>query len=188
MGINTLFTKYQNQILAVLINQSATEHYLSELGRILGKHPGVFLKGINSLEKQSFILSRKKGNQRLFKINRDHPLFEEIKSIVQKTEGVEGLARELVAGIKGIRVALIYGTYAKGALRFDSDIDLLVVADSDKAEDILLEEIRSAEQKLQREINYKIYSAKEFAKKRREKDPFITEILSEPYVLIKGRL
>lgn len=182
-----MFTKYQKRILAVLINQSEKEYYLSELGRVLGKHPGVFLKGINSLERQGLIFSRKKGNQRLFKINRDNPLFEEIKGIVQKTEGVEGLLRELVTKIKGISIALIYGTYAKGALRFDSDIDLLVVVSSDKAEDILLEEIGAAEHKLQREINYKIYSAKEFAKKRKEKDPFITEILSDAYFLLKGR-
>lgn len=183
-----MFTKYQKQILAVLTNQPEKEYYLSELGGVLGKHPGVFLKGINSLEKQGIILSRKKGNQRLFKINSNNPLFEEIKSIVQKTEGVEGLLQRLVDTIKGISIALIYGSYARGELRFDSDIDMLVVTSNAKAEDILLEEIGDIEQKLQREINYKIYSAKEFTKKRKEKDPFLSEILSEAYILLKGRL
>lgn len=183
-----MFTKYQKQILAVLISQPEKERYLSELGKVLGRHPGVFLKGINSLEKQGIILSRKRGNQRLFKVNSNNPLFEEIKSIVQKTEGVEGLLRGLVCGIKGISIALIYGTYARGALRSDSDIDLLVVTSDRKAEDILLEEIGSIERKLQREINYKVYSSREFAKKRKEKDPFVAEILFEAYILLKGRL
>lgn len=183
-----MFTKYQKQILVVLIDQPEREYYLSELGRILGRHPGFFSKGINSLEKQGFVLSHKRGNQRLFKINRNNPLFEEIKGVVQKTEGVEGLLRELVRDLKGIRISLIYGSYAKGTLRSDSDIDLLVVADDRKSEDILLEKVGDIEQRLQREINYKIYAAREFARKRKEKDPFIGEILSGAYVLLKGVL
>jgi predicted nucleotidyltransferase len=172
----------------VLISHSEKEYYLSELGGILDKHPGVFLKGINSLEKQGIISSRKEGNQRLFKINRKNPLFEEIKSIVRKTGGAKELLGRLVNEIKDVSIALIYGTYARDVLRADSDIDLLVVAISDKAEDILLDKLGDIEKKLQREINYKIYSKREFAKKRKENDPFIIEILSDKYILLKGIL
>ncbi|MFH1798128.1 MAG: nucleotidyltransferase domain-containing protein [Candidatus Omnitrophota bacterium] len=183
-----IFTKNQKQILAILLSQPGKEYYLSELGRILDKFPGVFLKGVNALERQGVILSRKRGNQRLLKINCEHPLFKEIKGIVQKTEGVKGLLGKLVSEIKDISIAIIYGTYAKDALRPDSDIDLLVVADAEKAEDILLDKLADMEQKVQREINYKIYSRIDFSVKIKEKDPFITEILSGKYILLKGVL
>lgn len=183
-----IFTKNQTKILVVLISHSEREYYLSELGEILGKLPGVFQKGINSLERQGVVLSRKKGNQRLCRINCDNPLFNEIKSIMQKTEGARGLLSRLVNGIKDVRIALLYGTYAKDALRADSDIDLLIVVSSDAAEDILLDKLGDIEKKLQRDINYKIYSKEEFFKKRKENDPFVTEVLSDKYILLKGAL
>lgn len=183
-----MFTDNQIQILAILTNHPTKEYYLSELGMILKKHPGIFQKGINSLEKRGLIVSRRRGNQRLFKINQAHPLFPEIKGIAQKTKGIEGMLETAVKDIKGISIALIYGSYAEGRMRPDSDVDILVVATDPRAEDVLLEKIDSIEQKLQREINYKIYEKKEFEKKIKGKDPFLEELLSDKYILLKGRL
>ncbi|MFH0948365.1 MAG: ArsR family transcriptional regulator [Elusimicrobiota bacterium] len=182
-----MYTDNQTQILATLTSHLDKEYYLSELGEILQKHPGVFQRGINSLERQGIIISHKKGNQRLFSINKKHPLFNEIKAIIQKTMGAEGLLRKKVLEIKEISIALIYGTYARDKMRSDSDIDILIVGDI-RVEDILLKKIEKIEKKLQREINYKLYSKIEFVKKRKTKDPFLEEILSDRYILLKGTI
>ena len=50
-----MFTPYQSHILLILSESPETEYYLSELGGMLGKHPGVFQRGVNSLEKQGWI-------------------------------------------------------------------------------------------------------------------------------------
>ena len=180
-----MFTGNQLQILAALVSHPEAEFFMSELGEVLGKRPGVFQRGINALERQGYVTSRKRGNQRLFKINGHHPLSEEIKSIVQKTAGVEGLLRTLVEGIHDVRLALIYGSYAKDSMRSDSDIDLLVVCGAHRSEDILLEKIPPLERKLQREINYKFYLTDEF-RKRRADDPFLGEVLGGRHILLKG--
>jgi len=182
-----MFTANQLQVLAALVNRPDTEFFMSELGDVLGKRPGVFQRGINALERQGFVVSRKRGNQRLFRINDRHPLFDEVKGIVQKTSGVEGLLRSLVDGIADISIALIYGSYAKDRMRPDSDIDLLVVADTPRAEDILLKKVPALERKVQREVNYKLYRAEEF-RKRRPADPFLGEVLRGKYILLKGTL
>jgi len=176
-----MFSDNQLQILSILINHPEQEYYLSEIGEILCKKPGIFQRGINSLELQEYITSRKKGNQRLFKINKDHPFFDEIKSIVKKTNGAEPLLYNAIKNISGIHLAHIYGSYAKNKLRADSDIDLLLVATS-KAEDELLNKLPEIEKRLQREVNYKRYSKKEFAEKLEKKDPFLKEILSNKYI------
>ncbi|MFH0839970.1 MAG: winged helix-turn-helix domain-containing protein [Candidatus Omnitrophota bacterium] len=94
-----MFTDNQIQILAILTSHPAAEYYLSELGVALNKHPGTFQRGLNSLERRGLVLSHKKGNQRLFKINQTHPLFPEIKSIAQKTKGAAGLLKRVVKNI-----------------------------------------------------------------------------------------
>ena len=182
-----MFTDAQIQILSILVSRPDLEYNLSEIGRILGKPPGVFQRSVLSLEKQGLILSRKRGNQRLLKFNKNYIFFNEVKSIIQKTKGAEGLLGKLVNGIKQVSIALIYGSYAKDALRPDSDIDLLIVADP-KMENRFLAALEKIEKKIQREVNYKLYSEKEFDQKRGADDPFLQEILSDKYILLKGKI
>jgi predicted nucleotidyltransferase len=183
----SLFTKTQAEILALLFAHQGEEYYLSQIGEVLGKQPGVFQRGINALERDGIIKSRKKGNQRLFSINKGYVLLNEVQGIVNKTSGVEGALREFVHGIDKIEIALIFGSFAKNALRADSDIDLLIVIDSPEIEDKLIGRLAGIEHKLQREINYKIYTYKEFQRKRIKKDPFLEEILNDRYILLKGK-
>jgi predicted nucleotidyltransferase len=178
-----MFTETQSKILALLVNQPDKEYYMSEIGRVLNKKPGVFQKGLNSLEKQNIITSRKIGGTKFVKINKEYPLFSEIKSIIQKTSGTEGLLRNILK-IKGVLKAYIYGSYAKDRLRPDSDIDLIVVVTTPKIDDLLVEAISKAEQYVQREINYKLYSKKEFREKLESNNPFLEEVFSDKYITL----
>ncbi len=56
---------------------------MSELGRVLGKAPGVFQRGLNALEESGFVVSRREANLRLLQVNRSHPHYEAITAIVR---------------------------------------------------------------------------------------------------------
>ena len=182
-----MYTENQIKILAILINQPIKEYYLSELSKIVGKKPGVLQKGLNALERDGLISSRRDGNRRLFRINQDYPLLKEIKSIIQKTAGVEGSLKHLVESTSGINIALIFGSYAKNVMQVNSDIDVLLVGDSN-AEDKFLKGIAHIEKIIQREINYRFYSKDEFKEKFSKNDPFLLEILSDKNILLKGKI
>ena len=183
-----MFTDNQFRILAALTSHKDREYYMSELGEVLGKHPGVFQRGLNSLESQGYVTSRKYGNQRLFRINVNHPLFNEIRSIASKTQGIEGLLKSAIDKLSGIVVALIYGSYAKNKMRADSDIDLLVVCKSRDSEDRLVSKLSAIERRVQRDVNCKVYLVREFRRKQRSRDPFLEEVLRGKYILLKGSL
>ncbi len=183
-----MFGSKQTLILAILSENPQKEYYLQELGRLVGKKPGVFQIGLNSLERQGWVLSRKQGTLRLFKINDQHPLYKEIKSFVRKTVGVEAQLKKILNNIEGIQKALIYGSYAKGGMRLDSDVDVLVVVSNNKAEDKLVNKLTQLEKTLGREINYKLYNEKDFKQRRKDKDPFLAEVLSDKYLLLKGTI
>ena len=183
-----MFTENQSIILAILSENPQREYYLQELGRMIGKKPGVFQRGLNSLEKQGWIVSRRQGSLRLFRINEQHPLHKEIKSITRKTVGVEAELKRVVNGVEAIKMALIYGSYAKDSMRAASDVDLLVVSDDLKAEDVLVNELSRVEKVLGREINYKLYNVKNFRQRRKNKDPFLMEVLSDQHIVLKGNL
>ncbi len=183
-----MFTRNQLQILALMFGRPEKEFYLSELGRALGKPPGVFQRGINSLEKQGIVASRRYGNQRLFRVDPAYPFSREIRKMVMKTAGVEGLLRELAEEMRAIRFAVIYGSYARDSVRPDSDIDVLIVADDAGLEKALLTKLPRLETRIQREINYKLYTVAEFRRKRKKRDAFLDRVLASRRILLKDTL
>jgi len=156
------------------------------LASILREDPGNLSKELSRLEKGGIFIAETKGNQKHFYLNKQYPLYNEIKSILFKTVGVKGRLKGIIENIKGIQLAFIYGSYAANKENASSDVDLLIVGKPSEEE--LLKKIESAEQVLGREINYNIYPTAEFKEKRRKSDNFITNILKRPKIILKGNL
>jgi predicted nucleotidyltransferase len=180
------FKKNQLDVLRLLVSQPDRSFFFSEIGEAIGKHPGVFQRGINALERDGFVISFKRGNQRVFQINVNNPIFTDLKSIIEKTVGAEKLLRDVCNNHPGIITALIYGSYARDVMRPDSDIDLLVVVADNEVENVLIKELAAIEKKIRRPINYKAYSKPDFQAKKRKADPFLSEVLKQKFILLKG--
>ncbi len=60
----------------------------------------------------------------------EDPLFEPIETMLSRTVGVEAELRG-VCERDGVQAAVIFGSWAGGSRRPDSDIDVLVVGDAD---------------------------------------------------------
>lgn len=131
-------------------------------------------------------MSEKSGLQKYFVINKNHALYEEFKSTIFKTIGIQGSLREIIGRFSGIEIAFIYGSYAKGEEKTSSDIDLIVVGLPDRKQ--FTSEIRKLEDKLQREINFNIYTREEFQKKRQEKGSFLAQVVKGKKIILKGSL
>ena len=91
---------------------------------------------------------------------------------------------EALQKIKGVEIAFIYGSYAKGNEKASSDIDLCIIGTIN--EDILVRRINELEKSIKREINYTLYMKKEFTEKRRKKDSFILDLISNPKIILMG--
>ena len=160
--------------------------YVREAASLLKEDAGNLCKELAGLEKIGVFTSKVRGRQKYFSLNRQYPLYKELESVVFKTIGVKGRLKELVDAVEGVRAALIYGSFAQGRQNALSDIDLLIIGKLD--EDNLMEKIDNLEKLLHREINYNIYSEKEFKEKLKRKDIFVMNILKRPKVFLKGNL
>ena len=78
----------------------------------------------------------------------------------------------------------MYGSIAREEEQNHSDIDLMVIGSISTAD--LLPMLRRLEQSFGREINVTRYSEKEFSQKIRNKDHFLSSVLKEKVVMIKG--
>lgn len=180
-----LLSPNQLLILRVLYTNPTRSFYMHELGEILGKKPGVFQRTLNGLAEEGFVYSVFRANARFFKANTDHPLYPELKKIVAKTSGAEGMLRHLMEKLRDVKMALMYGSFAKGTQQAASDIDILIVG-KPTVENKFLKEIPRLEKSLQREVNYKLYSKEEFRKRKKSGDEFLEEVLGDKYTVLKG--
>lgn len=178
------FTKNQTLILKIFFEDPNKSYYLRELGRMIKKQPGVFQRDINKLVENGILISEYRAKSRFFKLNKKHPLYNELKGIFFKTVGAEGRLREILKNIKNIKIAFIFGSYAKGKEDSFSDIDLMIIGKPD--EDKLISEIIKVEKELNREINYHIFSPTDWKKKLKERDSFLENILSQPKIFLIG--
>ncbi len=183
--MKSFLTKNQSLLLRLFYTNPKKSFYMQEIGKIIGKKPGVFQRMLNTLVEEGLLKSEYRANARYFQANTDNPLYPEFRKIIAKSAGVETSLRDLVEQIKDIKIAILYGSFAKGTDRKDSDIDLLIVG-KPKAEDKLLKKLPILEKEMQREINYKLYSEKEFSKKRKESDVFLEEVLNDKNIVLKG--
>ena len=180
-----LLSPNQQRLLGLFYTNPERSFYMQEVGRILRKQPGVFQRTLNALVDAGWLISEYRGHARFFRANTHHSLYPELKRIVAKTSGAEGVLRTLVARLPAVKLALVYGSFAKGKEREGSDIDLLVVGNP-HAEGRLLRAIGRLEKSLQREINYKLYSEREYRARRAKRDAFLQEILSDTVLVLKG--
>ncbi len=160
--------------------------YLRQAAAFLGEDPGNLSKELAHLENMGIFRSAMSGKQKYYSLNKQYPLFNELKSIIFKTIGVEGALKEMVASLPGVKKAFIYGSFAREEENAKSDIDVLLVGNFN--EDELIERLSPLENKLQREINYTIFSPQEFAQKIKKKGSFLSEVLKTKLIFLKGQL
>jgi predicted nucleotidyltransferase/predicted transcriptional regulator with HTH domain len=180
-------SRLRNKILLHFFTNPDDEKYLREIAIILGEDPGNLSKEMSKLGKEGIFLSTDRGKQKYFSLNKKYPLFEELKSIIFKTIGIQGSLYKIVNEVVGIIFAFIYGSFAKNEESALSDIDLCLIIDIGYFnENIFLEKINDLENRISREINYIYYSEKEWYRMVKEKDSFILSILDNQKIMLKG--
>ena len=177
-------SKTREKILRLFFSDLAKKYYLRELERILDVPVGNIRRELLSLKKSSIFKSEKIGNQVYYSVNKQSPIFEEFKRIISKTIGMEGLIKDALKNIEEIKAAFIFGSFAKEKEDSLSDIDLMIIGNPD--EDILISKISSVEEKLKREINYNIFSLKDFEKGLKKKEVFLEGIVANSKLFIIG--
>jgi len=178
-------SKLRQKIYSYFFTNPEQSLYVRELARLLKEDPSNLAKELKKLEKEGIFISKIRGKEKYYSLNKSYPLYEELKKIIFKTIGVEGNLKEALLKIEGIKSAFIFGSYAKGKEIATSDIDLFIIGIPDENE--LIKQINNLERKLNREINYYIYPEKELQKKIKEKDSFVKSVILGSKIILVGK-
>jgi len=151
---------------------------------MLGYSAGSIRRELLRFQKDSLFNTQKLGNLLYYSLNTKHSLYEELRSIVSKTVGVEGSLRKILSSIKQIKISFIYGSFASKRQKSASDIDIMIIGNPEISN--LNEKIARLEKKLKREINTTIYSWEEYRAKKKDKAGFLLDLLKNPKIMLIG--
>ncbi len=172
------------EILSTFFMNPERELYLREVARLTGEDYKNVSMELRNLEEIGLMSSRNEGNLKYFRLNKEFVIYEELKSIFIKTRGAVGILREAVSTKRDIDYAFIYGSFATGEERAESDIDVMVIGGISLEEVLAL--IRGPEEKLSREINVSLYGLQEIRKRVKDRDPFIMGVLEGSTIMLAG--
>lgn len=177
-------SKTRVKILKLLILNPTKEFYLREIQRRTEENVTSIRRELNNLEEASLVKKRVDGIQKYYKINKNSPVYEELKKLVLKTAALNEVLKNNMKDVGTVKYALIYGSFAKGDETESSDIDLLIIGDV--KENLLIRKISKVERELGREINYVLWSEKEFFKKIKERNHLLIDIIKNPFICLIG--
>ena len=186
--LQKLFTsRTRVKLLTLFMMNPGREMYVREIARNTKENINAIRRELANLEGIGLLKSERRGNSKYYIVNKKMPIYDELASIILKTEGV---AKELQESLIAMNVekAFVYGSFANRKAGMDSDIDVFIIGDEDVNEDELIIKIRELEKKLSREINYVLFTAKEFEERRKSRDPFVLNVLREPKIMLIGDL
>ena len=183
--MDLLFPGARQRVLAILMLQPEADFHLRELARLTGSHAGTLARELDKLTQAGLLLRHEQGNQVRYRARIDHPLFSDLAALFRKTHGIVPALREALAPLgNGVRLALVFGSVARGTPTAASDVDLLVLGTVGFVD--LVQALFPLHAALGREVNPVLYTSGEFAGRVASGDAFAREILAKPQLFVKG--
>lgn len=172
------------QIISLFTDSFDGEYYIREVGKLLKISPRTAQLILEDLENKGILESKVRGKIKSYKLRvnevskRYLVLVEQYKSIAFMEQNL--LVKEVIEKISPFidGIGIVFGSYAKGISKKESDLDIFVAGDYKK------EEVKKVSRNLGIEISMKCYPMKDF-EKNMGRDILLNEVLKN-HIVFKG--
>src|SRR5438093_5230660 len=100
----------------------AASGHVRAIARQIGRDPGAVSRELRRLEEQGLVVAESVGRSRVYRTAPSSRAGRELRTVIQRTLGVESGIRQALTDLQGIDEAFIFGSYAAGSERAGSDV------------------------------------------------------------------
>jgi len=173
---DVLFGQIRGGVLALLYGSADKAFYVRQIARHVNASAGAVRRELEKLAAVELIVRTSVGNLVFYQANQHHPIFPEMRALVNKTVGIFHILRSALESLSSrTSIAFVYGSIARQEERAGSDIDLMTIGDIE-LDDVLVR-LQEAETELGRAVNPTVYSIDEFKRKLEEGNHFLNAVL-----------
>jgi predicted nucleotidyltransferase len=185
-GLAALFASASlARLLGVFMREPQRRFYQRELERLTGTPLRQLQRDLSRLEKSGLVSKTPSGNRSYYQAVDAHPAFGDLRRVLVKTVGLGDALRAAIEPLgASVAAAFIFGSFAAGDDSAESDVDLLVIGAVSRR--VLATALADVSRDLGRELNPVIFSPREFSRRLRSGDHFVTATLAEPRIWIIG--
>ncbi|MBM9614415.1 winged helix-turn-helix transcriptional regulator [Desulfobulbus rhabdoformis] len=153
-------SKTRIKILMRLFFNPNGSAYLRELANDFQVSPSHIKEELDQLREAKLLVSNKEGRQVFFSANQEHPLFNELQSMVKKALGMDQILNSMISRLGNLQQAFLIDDYAVG--KDTGIIDLVLIGDIDKTN--LVDLTTKTERYIERKIRTLIMTTDEYKK------------------------
>ena len=132
--------------------------YLRGLEQEFGESTNAIRLELNRFSEAGMLETEKEGNKKYFKVNRSHPLFEDMQRMLQKYVGIDQIIVSIIERLGNINRVYVEGHLAKG---LDADVIDLIVISPQMDRQYLTTLINKVEPIIKKHIRYVILNTDE---------------------------
>lgn len=177
-------SKAKRRLLKLFITNPDSAFYTREIAKLTGEPINGVRRELAHLESAGLVKPRREGNLKYYSLVKEFPFYPELKKIIYATVGLGDYLNNKFKEPQQIELAFIYGSVAKNGETAKSDIDLFVVGEIDEAD---LHTLASQiEADIRRNINYVLMTRTEFQERLNRGEPFVTHVMAEEKLVLKG--
>jgi hypothetical protein len=163
--IETLISsKTRVKLLLKFFLNSNTKSYLRGLESEFGDSTNAIRVELNRFWDAGMLKSSMEGNKKFFYANTEHPLYNNIHSLVRNYVGIDTIIENVVERLGKVDKVYLTGEFAKG---LDSPvIDIILIGEVNK--NYLLNLVEKAEKMIKKKIRYMSFSQRAWNKYKKE--------------------
>ena len=179
-------SKSKVKILRKMMEDENREFCLEDLVRTINLSFGTVYPALKDLVDSRIVITRKLGRSKLYRINRKHFLYRELKNLFKKEKSAfMNIAKKFAEKLEkeGIKNIILFGSVARGDFTGKSDVDVLIIYEKP---DVRKRVERLCQEFLDRydvEMSPTFLSVEEARERRARLDRFLVRVLDEGKVL-----
>ena len=132
--------------------------WLRGLQSELGVSSNAVRQELNRLQQADFLTREDDGNRKLYSVNREHPLFDEVRRLMLKSVGLHDIVRSVIHRLGDLRRVYVTGALAKG---IDTPVvDLYFIGEVNQA--YLNELTAKAERVINKKLRIAVFTPEEW--------------------------
>jgi len=179
-----MISKVRVKMVELFFNHQSEMYYVREITREIKEEINAVRRELDRMLTSGMLKSEQRGNRLYYSLNSKYLFFQELQQMVAKSTGLGNKIKKARRKLGQVSFVMFSARFIKGQPPRQSELDILVVGDIVLPE--LEQLVKVEEKRLEREINYAVFSDEEFEFRKTRRDPFIMDVLYGSRVMIIG--